>query len=148
MEQNTRFGMVLGRLVVLKFLDWAVKYATFECNLVMFPWAKKIIFEKYIVVSVCTKKVQSKKVRKPQMLASKGVQNFWNPNSCTKVWIICFCVWFQAVQGLKFQNKQTQKQMIQTLKWNTMRKSLLNLCHLVSISKNVMFYAFLVVRIY
>ena len=30
----------------------------------------------------------------------------------------------------------------------TMRKSLLNWCHLVSISKNVMFYVFLVVRIY
>ena len=31
---------------------------------------------------------------------------------------------------------------------NTMRTNLLNYCHLVSISKNVMFYAFLVVRIY
>ena len=30
----------------------------------------------------------------------------------------------------------------------TMRKSLLNKCHLVSISKNVVFYVFLVVRIY
>ena len=40
----------------------------------------------------------------------------------SKVWIICFCVWFQpflslkfqALEGLKFQNKQTLKQMIQT----------------------------------
>ena len=31
---------------------------------------------------------------------------------------------------------------------NTMRTNLLNYCHLVSISKNVMFYVFLVVRIY
>ena len=31
---------------------------------------------------------------------------------------------------------------------NTMRTDLLNWCHLVSISKNVVFYAFLVVRIY
>ena len=31
---------------------------------------------------------------------------------------------------------------------NTMRTNLLNWCHLVSISKNVVFYAFLVVRIY
>ena len=31
---------------------------------------------------------------------------------------------------------------------NTMRKSLLNWCHLVSISKNVVFYVSLVVRIY
>ena len=31
---------------------------------------------------------------------------------------------------------------------STMRKSLLNCCHLVSISKNVVFYASLVVRIY
>ena len=31
---------------------------------------------------------------------------------------------------------------------NTMRKNLLNWCNLVSISKNVVFYAFLVVRIY
>ena len=31
---------------------------------------------------------------------------------------------------------------------NTMKKSLLNKCHLVSISKNVVFYVFLVVRIY
>ena len=30
----------------------------------------------------------------------------------------------------------------------TMRKNLLTFCHLVSISKNVVFYAFLVVRIY
>ena len=26
------FGMVLGRLAVLKISDWAVKYATFEGN--------------------------------------------------------------------------------------------------------------------
>ena len=36
MEQNMRFGMVLGQLAVLKILDWAVKYATFRTMFLCF----------------------------------------------------------------------------------------------------------------
>ena len=41
MEQNMIFGLILGRLAVLKIWDWALKYATFEGNFLMFSWAKK-----------------------------------------------------------------------------------------------------------
>ena len=30
MEQKMRFGLVLGKLALLKILGWAVKYAAFE----------------------------------------------------------------------------------------------------------------------
>ena len=36
MEQNMRLGLVPGRFAVLKILDWAVKYATFEGNFLCF----------------------------------------------------------------------------------------------------------------
>ena len=38
MEQNMRFGMVLGQSAVLKISDWAVKYVSFEGNTPMFSW--------------------------------------------------------------------------------------------------------------
>ena len=63
MEQNIRFGLVLDRLAVMKILDWAVKYATFEGNFFRFSWAIFfLIFKKYC--SVGTKKLNSIKVRK------------------------------------------------------------------------------------
>ena len=36
MEQNMRFGLILGRLAILKKTIWAVKYATFEGVFLMF----------------------------------------------------------------------------------------------------------------
>ena len=36
MEQKIRFGLVAGRLAVLKISTWAVKYATFEGNVFIF----------------------------------------------------------------------------------------------------------------
>ena len=42
MEQDMIFGLVLGRLAVLKISDWAVKYATYEDNFLMFSWAKTL----------------------------------------------------------------------------------------------------------
>ena len=42
MKQNMELGLVLGWLAVLKFMDWAVKYATFEGNLLTFSWTKQI----------------------------------------------------------------------------------------------------------
>ena len=39
MNHDIRFGLVLGQLAVLKVLNCAVKYATFEDR---FSWAKKV----------------------------------------------------------------------------------------------------------
>ena len=52
--------------------------------------------------------------------------------------------------GLKNENMQDRfgSKVVLEFWGYTMRKSLLNWCHLVSISNNVMFYVFLVVRIY
>ena len=36
MEQNMRFGLILGQLAVLKISDWAVKYVLFEGHFPMF----------------------------------------------------------------------------------------------------------------
>ena len=40
MEQNMRFGLILGQLAKLK-KNWAIKYANFEDGLFKFSWAKK-----------------------------------------------------------------------------------------------------------
>ena len=64
MEQNMRFGLVLGQLAVLK-KNWAVKYASFEDFLCFH--AQKINFnflKKYYIVR--TKKLHRIKVRKPK----------------------------------------------------------------------------------
>ena len=49
------------------------------------------------------------------------------------------------VRILKYESMRLKHDPFQKY---TMRTDLLNSCHLVSISKNVVFYAFLVVRIY
>ena len=49
MEQNLRFGLVLGRLAVLKPLQINLKYATFEGNFYVFMREKSKINSKIIV---------------------------------------------------------------------------------------------------
>ena len=49
MEQNMRFGLVLGRLALLKISDWAVKYATSEGN---FLFLMNIYFFKYLKANI------------------------------------------------------------------------------------------------
>ena len=44
-----RFGLVLGWLVVLKISDWAVKYATFDDNFIVYSWAKNYLALKKIL---------------------------------------------------------------------------------------------------
>ena len=79
-------------------------------------------------------------------------QTFINPIFIDKL-KICSSGDFGYVKfGLSEKNTKFEKIFLMVLTnqliYFTMRKNLLNWCHLVSISKNVIFYAFLVVRIY
>ena len=40
MEQNLRFGLVLGQLAILKPAQFKLKYVIFEGIFLMFSWAK------------------------------------------------------------------------------------------------------------
>ena len=62
MEQNVRFGQVLGWLAVLKNLDRGVQNATFGDNFLMLS-CEIILRKKYC--SVCTKMLYNVKLRKP-----------------------------------------------------------------------------------